>query len=80
MTTSTKLPTNALEACKAVAAAAFRDLTRSEREAYADAPADAQIWDDESLTIIVAGDRVEFFHIDENGHFTDAAFDFTNMN
>lgn len=74
-TTSTALPRTALEACKAIAGASFRDLTRHERMAYADAPDDAQIWDDDSLTILIGGDRVEFYHIDEQGEMTDASFD-----
>lgn len=80
MTTTTALPTNAIEACAIIAAASFRPLTRMERQAYADAGDDAQIWDDDSLTVLVSGDRVEFLHIDENGHMTDAAFDFSNGN
>ena len=79
-TTSTALPTTALEAIKAISAATFRDLTRHERYAYADAPADAQIWDDETLTILIGGDRVEFYHIDDQGEMTDACMEWHNAN
>lgn len=78
--TSTALPISALEACKIIAAASFRPLTALDREAFADAAEDAQIWEDQTLTVLISGDRVEFLHIDANGHMTDAAFDFSNRN
>lgn len=78
--TATDLPTTAIEACAIIAAASFRPLTDLDREAFADAGADARIWEDQTLTVLVSGDRVEFLHIDANGHMTDAAFDFSNRN
>lgn len=81
MTTTTALPTTALQAARLIAGADFREFGPCDRATFADAPFGTLICDtDNALVILLTDDCAEFHHIDEDGEFTDARFDFSNAN
>lgn len=79
--TRTPLPTTARQAARLIAFATFRPFGPIDFATFADAPEGTEICDtDETLVILLTPDCAEFHHIDEEGEFTDARFDFSNAN